>query len=107
LVLTNWINDKNQNLRRFVAESLRPKAEIKWLRDSNQNDKILDILTKLNSDPSISVRKSVGNNIKDLSKYMSQKIIDLMQTWIKEANIRVHDELATEIGLNRVEKRLI
>ena len=58
-------------------------------------------------DPSIYVRKSVGNNIKDLSKYMPEKMMGLMINWLNKDNIKVHDELATEIGLNKEEKQLI
>ena len=47
-------------------------------------------------DSSIYVRKSVGNNIKDLSKYMPEKILKLMEIWIKQSNIEVHAELAEE-----------
>lgn len=105
--LLRWVKSKNENLRRIVAESLRPRAEIKWLRDSSKNDKVLAILTMLNNDPSIYVRKSVGNNIKDLSKYMPEKMLKLMDQWINESKIKVHNNLATEIGLNKYEKRLV
>ena len=53
------------------------------------------------------MRKSVGNNLKDLSKYMPDKILDLMDSWIKRAQIKVHDELSDEIGLSKENKRLI
>jgi 3-methyladenine DNA glycosylase AlkC len=99
--------NENQNLRRLTSECLRPIAEVKWLRDPNKNQRVLKILSKLNKDPSIYVRKSVGNNVKDLSKYMPGKILDLMQKWINESDIKVHDELATEIGLNPDQKRLL
>ena len=105
--INKWIDSDNENLRRLVSESLRPSAQIKWLRISNKNDKVLEILTKLNKDASIYVRKSVGNNIKDLSKYMPEKILVLMEEWIKKSKIKVHDELATEIGLSKEQKRLI
>lgn len=99
--------NNNKNLRRLVSESLRPKTEIKWLRDPSKNDKVLKILTLLRKDNSIYVRKSVGNNIKDLSKYMPEKMLNLMESWLKESKIKVHDELASEIGLNKEEKNLI
>ncbi|MHA1310525.1 MAG: DNA alkylation repair protein [Candidatus Helarchaeota archaeon] len=82
--LRKWIKSENPNFRRFVAESLRPRAEIKWLRDPTQNDEILKILTELNHDNSIYVRKSVGNNLKDLSKYMPEKILTLIEEWLNE-----------------------
>ncbi len=107
-LLLKWVKSENQNLRRIVSESLRPMAEVKWLRDPNKNDEILEILTLLRKDPSIYVRKSVGNNIKDLSKYMPEKTLDLMESWLNsEPKIKIHDELAMEVGLSPEEKRLI
>jgi len=105
--LMKWIKSDNENLRRIVSESLRPMAEVKWLRDPKKNDKILEILTILNKDPSIYVRKSVGNNIKDLSKYMPEKILDLMEQWTESAKIKVYDALASEEGLSKEDKYLI
>jgi 3-methyladenine DNA glycosylase AlkC len=81
-LLREWVSDPNENIRRLVAESLRPKGEIKWLRDPDKNDAVLEILTILNHDSSIYVRKSVGNNLKDLTKYMPTKILDLIETWL-------------------------
>jgi len=81
-LLQKWASDPNENIRRLVSESLRPKGEIKWLRDPTKNDKVLEILTILNHDPSIYVRKSVGNNLKDLTKYMPEKCLDLIEIWL-------------------------
>ena len=106
-LLKKWVKSENENYRRGATESLRPRAEIKWLRDPSKNDTILDLLTELNKDPSIYVRKSVGNNLKDLTKYMPEKILTLMENWIRESRIKVNDELASEIGLSIEEKRLI
>jgi len=81
------------------------------LRDPRKNDKVLKILTSLRKDPSIYVRKPVGNNIKDLSKYMPEKMLDLMEKWIKtqrkETKINIHNELAMEEGLSKEEMQLI
>ncbi|MHA1343598.1 MAG: DNA alkylation repair protein, partial [Promethearchaeota archaeon] len=106
-LLNKWAESKDENIRRLVAESLRPRTEVKWLRDETKNDNLLKILTILRNDSSIYVRKAVGNNIKDLSKYMPEKMLDLMREWITKANIKVCDELATEIGLSKEEKQLI
>ncbi|TFF63470.1 MAG: hypothetical protein EU521_01550 [Promethearchaeota archaeon] len=106
-VLSSWAEHKNENIRRMVAESLRPKAEVKWLRNPDKNDDVLNILTKMRMDQSIYVRKAVGNNIKDLSKYMPEKMLDLMESWLERSKIRVYDKLATEEGLNTEKKRLI
>ena len=80
--LKKHVSSKNENIRRIIAESTRPKAEVKWLRDPAENGEILDLLTSLNHDPAIYVRKAVGNNIKDLSKYMPEKVLDLVEEWV-------------------------
>lgn len=105
--MSKWTKNSKENLRRLVSERLRSHSSINWLRDPTKNDKILGILTDLRMDSSLYVRKSVGNNLKDLSKYMPEKILDLMESWIKESKIIVHDKLATEIGLSKEEKKLI
>jgi len=106
-IFEKWAKNENPNLRRAVSETSRPSASVKWLRDPTKNNKILELLTKLNKDPSIYVRKSVGNNLKDLTKYMPEKILTLMEQWIIEAKIKVHDELASEVGLSTDQKNLI
>ncbi len=106
-LMIKWAKSNNENLRRLVSESLRPHSSVKWLRDPTKNDKIIEILTILRQDPSIYVRKSVGNNLKDLTKYMPTKILFLVETWINEAGIEVHDALASEINLNKEQKNLI
>ncbi len=95
-ILKKWLlNEKNPNIKRLIAESLRPLSDVKWLRNPDKNDIILEILNIIRADPSEYVRKSVGNNLKDLSKYMPKKILKYAKNWIKDANIIVDDELAS------------
>ncbi len=95
-ILREWvIQESNPNVRRFIAESLRPSGDIKWLRNPNKNNNVLEILQMLKAEPSEYVRKAVGNNLKDLSKYMPEKILKLTRKWVKEANIIVDNELAS------------
>jgi len=104
----NYLTSKNnENLRRLVSESLRPSNSVKWLRNADKNDKVLLILSKIKADNSIYVRKSVGNNLKDLSKYMPEKILDLMENWIHLAKIKVTEDLASEKGLSKENRKLI
>ncbi|MHA1300792.1 MAG: DNA alkylation repair protein [Candidatus Helarchaeota archaeon] len=83
-IYKEWVKSEDINLRRIVAETLRPLAVNKWLRDPAKNDEVLEILTQLNHDESVYVRKSVGNNLKDLTKYMPKKILKLIENWLKE-----------------------
>ncbi len=93
---------ENPNLRRLVAEGIRPRGSTKWLRDPAQNDIVLDILAQLRFDSSEYVRKSVSNNLKDLTKYMPEKVFPLLDRWVMEAGITVTPDLAsktkTELG---------
>jgi 3-methyladenine DNA glycosylase AlkC len=90
-----WIKSEDENLRRFVAEGLRPRIGTKWLRNPTKNSPILEILSELRHDPAIYVRKSVGNNLKDLSKVMPDKVIELAKTWILDSNLKVTSDLAS------------
>ncbi len=94
-LLQTWSTSSSENIRRIVSESLRPLADIKWLRDPSKNDQILHLLSQLKCDPSIYVRTSVGNNLKDLTKYMPEKILLIASNWIKEYNIDVVHNLAS------------
>jgi len=93
--LQPWVRSENSNIRRLVSESLRPLNDMKWLRDPEENDFLLRFLHELRADPSEYVRKSVGNNLKDLSKYIPVIILDLLSAWIKEARIEVNAGLAS------------
>ncbi len=96
LKLHNWVNDPNEYIRRLVAESLRPRSGIKWLRDFHHNGDVLRILSSLRYDPSEYVRKSVGNNLKDLTKYMPETIFKLADQWLKDSKITVIPTLASQ-----------
>jgi 3-methyladenine DNA glycosylase AlkC len=91
-----WIMSQNENLRRITAECLRPLADIKWLRDPNKNTVVFKIAQMARADPSEYVRKSVGNIMKDLSKYMPEKVLDWADHQIKDAKINVTFDLASK-----------
>jgi hypothetical protein len=96
LLLNNWVKSEDPNIRRWVSESFRPLNPRKWLRDTTQNDRWLSILSTIRADPSEYVRKSVGNNLKDLSKYMPEKILALGESWIYESKIPITPEISSK-----------
>ncbi|MHA2365258.1 MAG: DNA alkylation repair protein [Candidatus Hodarchaeales archaeon] len=104
-ILNTWVNSEKKNIRRQTAESLRPLSDIKWLRNPEKNDIVFDILAKLRADPSVYVRKAVGNNLKDLSKYMPEKVLKIAKQWILDSKIKVTYDLAskTKKGLGQEE----
>ncbi|MFX0103758.1 MAG: DNA alkylation repair protein [Candidatus Hodarchaeota archaeon] len=83
-LLRSWAVSDNDNIRRAAAESLRPLSDINWLRDPEKNDIVLEILSFMNHDESIYVRKAVGNNLKDLTKYMPAKVLMVLEDWLKQ-----------------------
>ncbi len=89
------LRSPDENVRRFVAEGLRPRIGTRWLRDPAKNAPVLGILGQLRHDPAEYVRKSVGNNLKDLSKYMPGVVLDVAAAWIREEGIKVTPDLAS------------
>ena len=91
-----YVRSEDENNRRIVSESLRPLADISILRNPERNDMFLELLHSIKDDSSEYVRKSVGNNLKDLTKYMPEKILTLLQNWSKEYKINVTEDLASK-----------
>lgn len=78
-----WAKDKNEHVRRLASEGCRPKLPWGQALTNFQKDPtlILDILEQLKDDPSQYVRKSVANNINDISKTHPDLVIDLAKRW--------------------------
>ncbi|MCH2533205.1 MAG: DNA alkylation repair protein [Bdellovibrionales bacterium] len=76
--LLQWSKDDNYHVRRLSSEGCRPR--LPWggqLRDFiNDPALILPILVELKADPSDYVRKSVANNLNDISKDHPQIALD-------------------------------
>ena len=79
-----WAIEKNEHIRRLASEGCRPR--LPWaiaLPTYKQNPKeILGILDILKDDESLYVRKSVANNLNDISKDNPQIVIDITKKWI-------------------------
>ncbi|MCL2244635.1 MAG: DNA alkylation repair protein [Treponema sp.] len=78
-----WSRDKNELVRRLACEGCRPA--LPWAPALNNFKKdpspVLPILEQLKTDPSIHVRKSVANNLNDISKTHPDLIVKLAQSW--------------------------
>ena len=65
-----WATSKNHHVRRLASEGCRPR--LPWamaLPEFKKNPKpVLKVLGKLKNDESEYVRKSVANNLNDISK---------------------------------------
>lgn len=82
--MQQWALDPNEHVRRLASEGCRPR--LPWgmaLRAFKQDPSpILPILDQLKADPSEYVRRSVANNLNDISKDHPQLALEIAQKWI-------------------------
>lgn len=81
--INRWALHKNEHVRRLASECTRPA--LPWASKVNyltQNpDDIIHVLQKLKNDPSEYVRRSVANNLNDISKLFPQKVLAVAKKW--------------------------
>ncbi|WP_282038348.1 DNA alkylation repair protein [Saccharicrinis aurantiacus] len=79
-----WTKHENEHVRRLASEGSRPR--LPWgmaLAPLKQNPKpIMSILEALKNDSSEYVRKSVANNLNDISKDNPETVIEIAKAWI-------------------------
>lgn len=87
-ILNRWAKDPNHNLRRLVSEGSRPR--LPWgeqipafIADPSP---ILPLLELLKDDPSEYVRRSVANNLNDISKDHPELMLDVAESWLVKAS---------------------
>ena len=78
-----WSKDENEHVRRLSSEGCRPRlpwgmALKKFIADPSP---ILPVLENLKNDPSAYVRKSVANNLNDISKDHPEIVLDICERW--------------------------
>lgn len=78
-----WAGSDNEHVRRLASEGCRPRLPWGQALRSFQKDPspILEILEQLKADPSPYVRKSVANNLNDISKTHPDLIVSLARRW--------------------------
>jgi len=81
-----WSLSDDEHLRRLSSEGCRPAlpwamALSKFKKDPSP---VLPILTRLRADPSLYVRRSVANNLNDISKTHPELVVALAQEWYGE-----------------------
>jgi 3-methyladenine DNA glycosylase AlkC len=85
--LHNWCENEDFHQRRLASEGTRPR--LPWGQQLPQfiNDPqpILPLLEKLKADPEDYVRRSVANNLNDISKDHPQTVLDTCQRWLTES----------------------
>ena len=86
-ILNVWVLNKDEHVRRLVSEGVRPR--LPWglqLKRFIDNPKpILPLLDALKFDDSEYVRRSVANNINDISKDHPELVMDLCLQWMNAA----------------------
>lgn len=81
-VIDEWLSDPRPNVRRAVTEGLRIWTRRPYFRD-HPGDAIAR-LSKLRSDASEYVRKSMGNALRDISKKHPELVAAELRTWSLE-----------------------
>lgn len=83
-----WLSSKDEHVRRLVSEGCRPR--LPWGMRLPQFIKdplpVFALLEKLKDDPSEYVRRSVANNLNDISKDNPQQVIERCQQWSHGVN---------------------
>lgn len=83
-----WATDINPHVRRLVSEGTRLRlpwaTRVAWL-DSHPT-RIVELLELLKDDPTSLVRRSVANNLNDLSKAQPELVIEVCTRWLAGAS---------------------
>jgi len=82
-VLSGWAHDPNVHVRRLVSEGTRPR--LPWaprLKEFQQDPTpVLALLEQLKDDPEEYVRRSVANNLNDISKDHPVRVVEVAARW--------------------------
>jgi len=82
-VLAHWCDDENEHVRRLCSEGTRTR--LPWgprLRIAiAEPERVLPLLEKLKDDRSEYVRRSVANNLNDLSKDHPARVLEVCSRW--------------------------
>lgn len=82
--ILTWTTHENIHVRRLASEGSRSRLPWGMAIQTLKNNPapVLPILEALKADPSEYVRKSVANNLNDISKDNPQVVIDIANRWI-------------------------
>jgi 3-methyladenine DNA glycosylase AlkC len=86
--LRKWTRDGDEHVRRLVSEGTRPRLPwgerlAKLQRDPTP---VLRLLERLKDDRAEYVRRSVANNLNDISKDHPQVVVDVARSWSRGAS---------------------
>ena len=90
--LTSWAADESAHVRRLVSEGTRLRlpwaTRVPWL-DANPG-RVLALLELLKADPTTLVRRSVANNLNDLSKVQPDLVVETCRAWLQTPSPETH-----------------
>lgn len=86
--LQQWAGDPSVHVRRLVSEGTRPR--LPWaprLRAFQRDPRpVLELLELLKDDPELYVRRSVANNLNDISKDHPALLVETARRWLDGAD---------------------
>ncbi len=80
-----WLSDDCPHVRRLVSEGTRPRLPLNIALPDLKKDPtpVIGLLEKLKDDPELYVRRSVANNLNDISKDNPDIVTTLLAKWNK------------------------
>jgi 3-methyladenine DNA glycosylase AlkC len=85
--LESWCKDPDEHVRRLVSEGMRPR--LPWAKRLSQlveePELVLRFLELLKDDRSEYVRRSVANNLNDISKDHPDLVVEVCREWLKKS----------------------
>jgi 3-methyladenine DNA glycosylase AlkC len=85
--LQSWTQHEDPHLRRLASEAVRPR--LPWAEHlaalKSDPRPIIPLLEQLKDDDSDYVRKSVANNLNDISKDHPELLLDLCERWLTDS----------------------
>lgn len=86
--LLDWCDHPSEHVRRLASEGSRPRLPwgIRLPQFIHNPEPLLGILEQLKADPSLYVRRSVANNLNDISKDNPEWMIAVCRRWLDDGN---------------------
>jgi len=85
-IMEAWAEDENEHVRRLASEGCRPRLPWSFQIIPLKQDPapIANILEKLKADPALYVRRSVANNLNDITKDNPDWVLDRAEQWPRQ-----------------------
>lgn len=82
-LFAQWCDDPNPHVRRLVSEGTRPRLPLAARLRAFQDDPapVLALLERLRRDPALYVRRSVANNLNDISRDNPDIVVETLRRW--------------------------